>query len=221
VSNQLHYNFCLIFPLSDQAKAFDKKTSVLFYLVKVTKQINPILLSFKEDMPSVVGVERIMIEGLSSELKQLSQDLNFVSRTATKDGEKKREVREQKKKLSLSELSEQKSYVRKVAGVTHYNKVECENDLTPMERFVQNAQAQLSQAFAKESEMKSIYTGLLRYFGEDESMPSNDFFGIINRFIVEFDSAYAELKLIEAAKVRNISFSFTVHIINLSLWLND
>jgi hypothetical protein len=35
----------------------------------------------------------------------------------------KREVREQKKNLSLSELSEQKSYVRKVAGVTHYNKV--------------------------------------------------------------------------------------------------
>jgi hypothetical protein len=120
--NQLNYFFIFIAPF-DQAKAFDKKTSVLFYLLKVTKQINPILLAFKEELPSVVGVERIMIEGLSSELKQLSQDLNFVSRTSTKDGEKKREVREQKKKLSLSELSEQKSYVRKVAGVTHYNKV--------------------------------------------------------------------------------------------------
>jgi hypothetical protein len=45
----------------NEAKAFDKTTSVLFYLVKVTKQIYPILLSFKEDIPSVVGVERIMI----------------------------------------------------------------------------------------------------------------------------------------------------------------
>jgi len=45
----------------NEVKAFDKKTSVLFYLVKVAKQINPILFSFKEDIPSVVGVERIMI----------------------------------------------------------------------------------------------------------------------------------------------------------------
>ncbi len=183
--------------------------------MKVTKQINPTLLTFKEDLPSLVGVERIIMEGLSSELRQLRQDLDFVSKTSAKDGEKKRELREQRKKLSLSELSEQKSYVRQVAGVTHYNKVECENDLTPMERFVRNAQAQLNHAFTKESEMKSIYTGLLRYFGEDESMSSNDFFGIINRFIVDFDSAFAELKMMEAAKVRTISFSFILRKIKL------
>lgn len=189
--------------------------------MKVTKQINPSLLTFKEDLPSLVGVERIIMEGLSSELRQLRQDLDFVGKTSTKDGEKKRELREERKKLSLSELSEQKSYVRKVAGVTHYNKVECENDLTPMERFVRNAQAQLSHAFTKESEMKNIYIGLLRYFGEDESMSSNDFFGIINRFIVEFDSAFAELKLMEATKVRTISFSISLHNIKLSLCPTD
>jgi hypothetical protein len=192
-----------------QAKAFDKKTSVLFYLVKITKQNNPSLLSFKEDLPSVLGVERIMMDGLSSELKQLRQELDDVSKTAAKDGNRKREVRENQKKLSLAELSEQKSYARTVAGVTHYNKMECESDLTPMERFVRNSQVTMDEAFTKENEMKRIYSSLLRYFGEDESMPSNDFFGIINKFIVEFDAAHTDLKLIEAAKVRSNSSSRT------------
>ena len=185
-----------------QAKAFDKKTSILFYLVKIAKQNNFSLLSFKEDLPSVSAAERIMIDGLSGELNQLRQELENVRETAEKDGNKKRESSmDHRRKISLTELSEQKSYTRKIAGVTHFNKMDCENDFTPMERFVQNTEISLNEAFTKESEMKRVYSGLLKYFGEDESMTSNDFFGIINKFIAEFDAAHGELKIIEAAKV--------------------
>ena len=186
-----------------QAKAFDKKTSVLLYLVKIIKQNDDSLLSFKDDLSSVAAAERIMIDGLSGDLKQLKQDLANVKEASTKDGDTKREVkgRADDRKLTLAELSEQRSHTRTVSGVTHYNRMECENDLTPMERFAHNAELALNEALLRESKMKERYSNILKYFGEDESMNSTDFFGIIAKFITEFDAAHEELKRMDDAKV--------------------
>ena len=65
-----------------QAKAFDKRTSVLFYLVKLVKENDEGLLKFTEDIPTVPEVSGQMIDSLFGDLKQLSKELEEIQKTA-------------------------------------------------------------------------------------------------------------------------------------------
>lgn len=65
-----------------QAKAFDKRTSVLFYLVKLVKENDEGLLKFTEDIPTVSEVSGQMIDSLFGDLKQLSKELEEIQKTA-------------------------------------------------------------------------------------------------------------------------------------------
>merc|ERR1719352_518938 len=66
----------------DEAKAFDKKTSVLFYLVKLVKQNDASLLKISEDVAHVSQVEGLMIDSIHEDLKQMRRELDDVMNTA-------------------------------------------------------------------------------------------------------------------------------------------
>ena len=78
----LFRNIFSCFPFFKQAKAFDKRTSVLFYLVKLVKENDEGLLKFTEDIPTVPEVSGQMIDSLFGDLKQLSKELEEIQKTA-------------------------------------------------------------------------------------------------------------------------------------------
>lgn len=73
-----------------QTKAFDNRTTVLHYLVKVMRRTNKDVLKFKDDIKSVFLAKGVVMERLLSVVKQLCEDAKIVTETAAKDGDRLR-----------------------------------------------------------------------------------------------------------------------------------
>ena len=104
--------------------------------------------------------------------------------------------------MSLKELSEQKTSVRKIESVPQYNKIDHHTGRTPMERFAINAEARIDDALTFTDKVKEKFAKLLEYFGEDGNMASNDFFGTMNRFLGDFAKAVDTVNQEDKVKVR-------------------
>ena len=178
-----------------QAKAFDKKTSVLQYLVKLVKGNEPDLLNVHEEMPSIGPAESVVVETLVSELKELNDQLQKVKATATTEGAKMRE--NTPSPTGLDKLRQQRTKIKDVEGVNMYNQTEVIH-LTIMEKFVVYAEKRTQEAFSRIDEVQENFKGVLSYFGENPTMSSSDFFGTLNKFVAAFDAALVVVKRIEA-----------------------
>ncbi|KAL7495540.1 hypothetical protein ACHAWT_005507 [Skeletonema menzelii] len=179
----------------DEAKAFDKKTSVLQYLVKLVKGNEPDLLNVHEEMPSIGPAESVVVETLVSELKELNDQLQKVKSTATTEGTKMRE--NTPSPTGLEKLRQQRTKIKDVDGVNMYNQTETIH-LTIMEKFVVYAEKCTKEAFSRIDEVQENFKGVLAYFGENPTMSSSDFFGTLNKFVAAFDAALVVVRRIEA-----------------------
>jgi hypothetical protein len=181
-----------------QAKAFDKKTSVLQYLVKIVKGNEPDLLNVHEEMQSIGPAESVVVETLVSELKELNEQLKKVKVTATAEGKRIRDgILTGPSLTALDRLRQQKTKIKDVEGVNMYNQTEPIH-LTAMEKFVLYAEKRTKEAFSRTEEVQENFKGVLTYFGEDPSMTSTDFFGTLNKFVAAFDAALVVVRRIEA-----------------------
>ncbi len=166
-----------------KAKAFDKKTSVLAYLVKLIMKNDADLLNFKEDVISVDKAENVILEALESDLKQLLKELDLVKKASKKAGDKQRDgdgkLVDPEIKKTVQELKEQK---------THGQQISMEDDIeyTPMELFTLQAEKVANAAADKIEETKKSFVAVLNYFGEDEKMSTSDFFGTLKKFFMAF-----------------------------------
>ncbi|CAB9518801.1 Formin-like protein [Seminavis robusta] len=185
----------------NEAKAFDKKTSVLMYLAKLVRKNDESLLGFQEDLATVRHAENIILDSLASDIKTIKADLEAVHATAAEEAERLEKAGELKP-FSLSDLKELKTSVYTIEGVSHFNKVDHHTGRTPMERFALNSQDALGQASKKIEILKKKYQSLLLYFGEDEKKASNEFFGVMRRFIEEFEKACDQVEKTEAARIK-------------------
>jgi hypothetical protein len=166
---------------SFQAKAFDKKTSVLQYLIKVISKNDPEVLKIKDEIMSIESAKNLMLDSLLGDLKQLDFELELVKKAAEKEGGKNRgdngkltiEV-----KVTVAELKEQTTSNRIINGVKYYNQMDHEKEFIPMEMFTQSAEYQVLGASGKIEEVRTGFSSVLNYFGEDEKMTSADFFGL-------------------------------------------
>ena len=185
----------------DQAKAFDKKTSVLQYLVKLVKANEPDLLNVHKEMPSIGPAENVIVDGLVSELNELINQLKNVKETASVEGKRIREGKTHLRKISaVDKLRQQKTKIKDIEGVSMYNIAE-PYDQIPMEKFALYAEKCTNEAFARIDEAQENFTGVLTYFGENPAMTSTDFFGTLNKFVAAFDSALEVVKRIEALEI--------------------
>jgi hypothetical protein len=184
-----------------QAKAFDKKTSVLHYLVKLVKQNDDMLAGFHNDLGHVRAAENVILDGVCADIIALKDELVKVHET-TKDEAQRMSDMNMLNQMSLRELMEQRTSIRTVQSVPQFNRMDHLTGRTPMERFTLGAASMLDEAIALVHEVKGKYVKLLEYFGEDANMASNDFFGTIRRFITEFGAAAAQVEKEEKAKVR-------------------
>eukprot|EP00804_Cyclotella_cryptica_P000890 CCRYP_001117-RB/>CCRYP_001117-RB protein AED:0.15 eAED:0.22 QI:0/1/0.78/1/1/0.92/14/0/3367 len=184
----------------DEAKAFDKKTSVLQYLVKLVKVNEPDLLKVHAEMPSICPAESVIVDGLISELKDLSERLKNVKETAVAEGNRYRDTKVASLSgTALDRLKQQRTKIKEIEGVNMYNQTES-SELTPMEKFVAYAEKRTSEALARTDEVQELFKGVLTYFGEDPAMTSTDFFGTLNKFVGALDAAFEVVKRLEAQK---------------------
>lgn len=185
-----------------QAKAFDKKTSVLHYVVKLVKKNDESLLYFEEDLGHVIPAESILLDGVIGDIKVLQNELEEVIKIVTKDADALEELGDIPEP-TLAELVEQKSFVQHIGEVPpKHNTASQSTGRTPMERFSMNAKIACEQALESINSIEAKYSLVLHYFGEDEKMPTGDFFGILRRFMTEWKKATKQVEKIERRKVR-------------------
>ena len=108
----------------------------------------------------------------------------------------------------MSELQAQKTNVHKnEEGIENYGMMESEEEVTDMQFFARNAKKSMDESYATAEQMKANYLALLRYFGEDENLPSGNFFATLNRFLESFDSALDAVNKAEQARVSTLASS--------------
>ena len=274
-----------------EAKAFDKKTSVLHYLAKLVRQNDEALLKFTDDIDQVPEAENVILDGLAGDVKNIKSELDKVAETAlleadrlenegalvplespsgkeemdaenkkdtpaadeekkeeskedeakdgekeegqkegkeeerkdgekeegkeveTKDGEKEetKEVEtkegeelkkdEEKDKEEEKDKDDDKDDEKEESGICK-DFMDFPEGRTKMERFTLWAQAKVEKTVASLETLKETYKRVLAYFGEDEKMPSNEFFGTLQKFVVEFEAAAEYVEKIEKAKLK-------------------
>ena len=191
----------------NEAKAFDKKTSVLQYLVRFVKQNDESLLNFSSDLVHVASAENVILDSIQSEVAALKKDLEAADLTATEDAEFQQK-NGRTTKMTLEELKEQRTSVRNIKSVPQYTMIEHQTGRTRMERFMKVASVSVDDIAVSLAEVQEKYTSLLGFFGEDEKMASNDFFGTMRKFIKEFQKAVDVVEKEEKAKVGFVALSY-------------
>jgi Formin Homology 2 Domain len=185
----------------EQAKAFDKRTSVLHYFVKLLKRNDESLLEVHKDLQNVKAAELVILDSLSVDIQALKDEILPVLETVTRQADEL-EASGELIPMTLKELSEQRTSVRAISQVPQYNKVEHHTGRTPMERFTLYAESRIDHALGYSQSVKDKFLNLLDYFGEDRNKASNEFFGILNKFLAEFKLAMEQVEKEEKDKVR-------------------
>ena len=132
------------------AKAFDKKTSILQYVIMLIDRNDEDCLQFPEDLAHVGVIARVGLESLGVEKdaldKELEQSRSVVAREVERGGS-----------VELSTVG-----------------------------FISEAGQKSMHLDATMKQVHETFKDLLHYFGEEESLPSNEFFTTLHRFITEF-----------------------------------
>ena len=139
------------------------------------------MLKLSEDFIPVKAAERVAVDMLSQQLKELTNGIELIKDMAKKyapqnetvDGEVEDEIPEDE---SLG--------------------------ATPMGKFSLSAESKITSLTTEFAEAKVNFADLLEFFGEDANLTPEAFFCTINTFVSMFDQTYKELKRKEEAKER-------------------
>jgi ElaB/YqjD/DUF883 family membrane-anchored ribosome-binding protein len=170
----------------------------------VVKRNDESLIEFHKDLPHTNDSVNIILDSLCSDIKALKDDLEKVFKTSQEQADELLDLGITSK-LSLSELKEQKTNVRSLSGVSQFNQVDHLTGRTPMERFCLHAKASIDEAYELTSQVQVKFRSLLQYFGEDEKMASNEFFGTLKRFISDFNNANQIVQKEENMRVSSLN----------------
>jgi len=164
-----------------EAKAFDRQTSVLHYLVSIVQKNDEDVLKLSEDFVPVKAAERVAMEMLAQQLKEMEKGIKLVKDVV---------------KRHLPET------VASTDGMTDEMPEDELLGATPMGRFSLSAASKIHSLSIKFDEAKGSFQNLLQFFGEDNTMTPEAFFCTINTFVSMFDQTHKELKRKQEAKER-------------------
>jgi len=181
----------------NEAKAFDRRTSVLHYLVKLVKKNDESLLTFAEDISSVIPAENVLLDGLTGDIKSISEELGGIIGIVQQHADRKENAGDP----ALESLPSGDDQTISISGDVDSNKPDHLTGRTSMERFIVSAKKACTQASESIDNIKKKYNALLQYFGEDENMATADFFGTLRRFMTEWNTAVDQVKAIEKREV--------------------
>jgi len=143
------------------AKAFDKKTSILQYVVMLINRNDVSCLHFTDDLTNVPEASRISMDSIFSERAAIRQNL----------------------KASCDSVQKIKDNFNK--GLEDPS---CRAGIDGIDNFLANAKKKCDDLDVFIDTMKLKYSTVLQYFGEEPSMLSHEFFATLHKFLVEFVS---------------------------------
>lgn len=181
-----------------QAKAFDKKTTFLHYIVLIVRRNNEILLRFKDDLPSVYKADKIYWDQCINDLEEVENQLENVRKIALYQARQSHSYRLRRKKReddteSLSDGDMDLSLEEEVELLR----------ATSIGQFTLSAIKYVSSLRDKVEVTKTKFERLLEYFGdEDRKLQPHELFSIIVTFSHDFDRANEEVFANEKKKQR-------------------
>jgi Formin Homology 2 Domain len=183
-----------------QAKAFDKKTTFLHYIVLVVQRNNELLLRFKDDLPTVLKADKVYWDQCVTDLEEVENQLENVRRIALNQA-----------RLALSyRIKKTKSRNTDDDGESFSDcsmSLEEEVELlraTPIGIFTLAAIKKVSTLRDKVEATKAKFAKLLEYFGEDDKqdMQPHVLFNIMVTFCKDFERAKEQVYASTKAKMR-------------------
>lgn len=171
-----------------EAKAFDKQTSVLHYLVSIIENNDKDVLDVKKDLEPAKKAERIVVESLKKSLADLFDGLDTVNEMGMEEAQRQAKGNVDKK------------------IVVDVNSVLAQTNIG---QFAISADVRLKVLGAELNEAVKACSCLLKYFGEDAVMPSDVFFSTLNGFIAMFGTALEDIRRREKAKARKAKLAET------------
>jgi hypothetical protein len=172
-----------------EAKAFDKKTTFLHYIILIVQRNNEILLKYYDDLPTVLRADKVFWDQCQQDLEEVENQLENVRRISLYEAKMKRQFKLQRSKndsrsdddslgdLDLS-LEEEVELLR----------------ATPSGVFTLGAIKQVSALRDKIDRTNSKFTRVLEYFGEEtRKMQPHELFNVITRFTRDFQKAKEEV----------------------------
>lgn len=168
-----------------QAKAFDKKTTFLEYVIRIVNRNNELLLRFEDDIPTVFKADKVSWEQCIGDLEEVENQLENVRRMALYQarhthayGLKKKSHKDDDE--SLSDAEEEFSLEEEVEALKS----------TQIGLFTLSAIKYISALRDKVEETKYKFSSLLEYFGEDnKNKQPHEIFSTFVKFCRDFNQA--------------------------------
>lgn len=181
----------------NQAKAFDKKTTFLHYVVLVVQRHDELLSCFKDDLPNVLKADKIFWDQCVSDLEEVENQLENVRKIALHEVYGKRKgpwTKRNKKGAEDEEMSHESMSLEEEVEALRASSIGL---------FTLDAIKAVSSLRENVEQTNTKFTKVLEYFGEEErnKMQPHDLFGIIVRFSKDFDSAKEEVAKEKKLKV--------------------
>jgi hypothetical protein len=171
------------------AKAFDRKTTFLDYVVLVVQRNNEILLRFKDDIPTALKADKVYWDQCLSDLENLENQLENVRRIALYQARLQQIYRLKKKKKPRNDMDEDSESLSDVSM-----SLEEEVNLlraTQIGIFTLGAIKKVSTLRDKVETTKKKFARLQEYFGEEDKrdMQPHELFNVIATFSRDFDNS--------------------------------
>ena len=167
-----------------QAKAFDKKTTFLHYIILIVQRNNEILLKFYDDIPTVLEAEKIFWDQCQQDLEEVENQLENVRRISLHESKAKERFLSQPgnddESLGEMELTLEEEVMALRA--------------TPTGMFTLGAIKQVSALREKIEETKKKCARVKEYFGETGKDTSpTEIFSAFSKFTRDFQKAKDEV----------------------------
>eukprot|EP00978_Attheya_sp_CCMP212_P023017 scaffold69690_cov45-Attheya_sp.AAC.2 len=180
----------------NQAKAFDKKTTFLHYVVLVVQRNNELLVRFKDDLPTVMKAEKVYWDQCLNDLEEVENQLENIRKISLHQANEfskggKRNVGDDDDSLSDISISledEVRALRSSAVGI-----------------FTLDAIKKVSALREKVETTQTKFAKVLEYFGEEEKinvMQPHELFQIIATFCKNFDTAREEVAANTKLKLR-------------------
>jgi len=163
-----------------QIKAFDRKTTLLFYIVSLIQRSNESLLCIKQDIPHVFEAQKINLNH-GTRLAALTSQLLDVKKTALEEAHKV------------------------ISDCKDTGKDEEEETLLQSCRvgvFTLQATQMLSSLHKISNEVSMKFSSVIAYFAQEKEITQSMLFSIIGSFSLEVDFVLAELMSKKVVKKR-------------------
>jgi hypothetical protein len=150
------------------SKAFDKKTTVMQFLVRLLERHDPDTLSFRKDLSNIPDASAVSLSSILTEIDTLEAQL------------------EDARGVLGCEALEAKSEGYLGPGLVL--------SAMPYSSFLQAAGCRLLALRQESALVDRKYCDVLLYFGEDPELSSTEFFRTLNQFVASFDQSALEVR---------------------------